>query len=262
VQAPIYGLNIFLNTGESTAKGVELTSHYHHKGLHAWINYALSEAKGFTSYPASNLWEIENRYRNGFLLGEEKAERASPLDFNQKHRGNLLLSYEFGRGASIGLQQTGIQRFNSGHNFALYDGDFLSQRSLSLGSLLSDSDPMLRQLEVARVITPWNYTFDLKIGRPLSVGKLGCKAYVYAQNLFNRKNAQQVYWRTGVTSTDGSFDNFAYAQIAKDDYGERFFVLYDLINIGHRQHYQITQGGDLFGRPREIRFGLKFDFGV
>jgi len=38
--------------------------------------------------------------------------------------------------------------------------------------------------------------------------------------------------------------------------------LYDLINHGHRQHYEVNQGGDLFGRPREIRFGLQIGFGT
>ncbi len=73
---------------------------------------------------------------------------------------------------------------------------------------------------------------------------------------------QHVYWRTGSTSVDGSFDSPGLRDTVAGHSGEEFFVLYDLINHGHRQHYEVNQGGDLFGRPREIRFGLQIGFGT
>ncbi len=45
-----------------------------------------------------------------------------------------------------------------------------------------------------------------------------------------------------------------------DSQGEEFLTLYQLINIDHRQEYAWGQGGDLFGRPREIHFGLQLEF--
>lgn len=73
---------------------------------------------------------------------------------------------------------------------------------------------------------------------------------------------QHVYWRTGNASADGSFDSPGLREIIAQANREEFFVLYDLINHGHRQHYEVRQGGDLFGRPREIRFGLQIGFGT
>ena len=61
-------------------------------------------------------------------------------------------------------------------------------------------------------------------------------------------------WRTGTTEEDGS------KELLVDSQGEEFLTLYQLINIDHRQEYTWGQGGDLFGRPREIRFGLQLEF--
>jgi hypothetical protein len=98
----------------------------------------------------------------------------------------------------------------------------------------------------------------LKLDRQFSLGKISLTAFFYVQNLFNRKNIQHVYWQTGTTSEDGSFTYYpGLKQFYLNSVGTEFFELYDLINLQHRQHYQIKQGGDLFGRPREIRFGLQ-----
>ena len=135
--------------------------------------------------------------------------------------------------------------------------------SLENGSLLNDDHPRLRTNEIANITTPWNYLFDLKVDRTFKIGNFALTSYIYIQNLFNRKNVIHVYRRTGSTSADGSFQLYpGNKEFFESIHGEEFFILYDLINTQHRQHYQMTQGGDLFGRPREIRFGLQINFGM
>lgn len=129
--------------------------------------------------------------------------------------------------------------------------------------MLSDYDPRFRNRELAKITTPWNLQFDFKIDRSFTLGKFPLTAFIYVQNAFNRKNVKNVYFRTGVTSTDGSFEIYpGIRDVFLTNLGEEFFILYDLVNIGHRQHYEVRQGGDLFGRPREIRFGLQIGFGT
>lgn len=128
--------------------------------------------------------------------------------------------------------------------------------------MLSDNDPRTRKSKIANIVTPMNYQFDFKVNRKFSLGKIPFTAFMYIQNVFNRKNVQHVYWRTGSTADDGSFNIYPGMKkefIENYGYPKEFFVLYDLINLQHRQHYQIEQGGDLFGRPREIRFGLQIE---
>ena len=123
-------------------------------------------------------------------------------------------------------------------------------------------DPRGRNKVSAKITTPWNYQFDFKMDRSFYLGKFPLTAFIYVQNVFNHKNVQHVYWRTGVTSTDGSFGISSGTREFLESLGEEFILLYEQINIGHRQEYQWSQGGDLFGRPREIRFGLQIGFGT
>ena len=70
-----------------------------------------------------------------------------------------------------------------------------------------------------------------------------------------------VYWRTGKSDFDDSYTfDPEVEEILRDLYGDELFYMHERINLGHRQHYAALQGGDLLGRPREIRFGVEFLF--
>ena len=125
--------------------------------------------------------------------------------------------------------------------------------------MLSNPDPLGDEVENAK--TPWNHLFDVKLNRAFKVGKLPLNVYVYVQNILNRRNVKHVYPHTGTTTHDGWQTNNV-LKFLTEGHGEGHIQLYDLINHGHRQHYQITRGGDLFGRPREIRFGLSVGVGL
>jgi hypothetical protein len=112
-------------------------------------------------------------------------------------------------------------------------------------------------------VTPWNYQFDVGLDKTFRISGIDFTAYIYVQNIFNKKNEQHVYGTSGVASGDNSYPmNSRWRRFAEDWYGEYFFPLYDQINLGHRQHYQIVHGGDLFGHPREIRFGVRIELGT
>ncbi len=107
--------------------------------------------------------------------------------------------------------------------------------------------------------TPWRFSVDLRIDKTIKFGKTGeITLYAYVQNILNRKNINHVHWKTGNTVDDGSSDFFegARGQVWFDD----FYTLYQLINLDHRQQYRTAEGGDLFGHPREIRFGVSFNY--
>lgn len=121
--------------------------------------------------------------------------------------------------------------------------------------MLSDNNPRGRRIVIGNITTPRNYQFDFKIDRSFILGNSPLTVYVYIQNILNRKNVQQVYWRTGTAEEDGSSE-----LLREFEEDEDFFALDQLINIDHRQEYTYAQGGDLFGKPREIRFGLQIEF--
>lgn len=111
------------NDDEAMTQGVEAALNWRRNNWHAWLNYTFASARGLTSYPNDNL-------RSLYVAGRFTApHQYTPLEFDQKHRGNLLLSYQFDRAAPAWLRQTGLHalaQFNSGHPYTLYDpGDAL-----------------------------------------------------------------------------------------------------------------------------------------
>ncbi|KAA3612685.1 MAG: hypothetical protein DWQ05_18730 [Calditrichaeota bacterium] len=127
--------------------------------------------------------------------------------------------------------------------------------------MLSDSTPRAR-IFVNEITTPWIQNLDLLFERSFNFGQFRTRWFIAIQNVFNRQNEHHVYWRTGKTTDDGSFSTTwpELVDIYKANYGAEWQELYQKINIEHRQHYALEQGGDLFGHPREIRFGVALDF--
>ena len=115
---------ILANRGSSTARGAEFTLHFKSERLKARLNYTLSDVEGSTSYPITNLQDAIFKDKEKL---ESISQESTPLDFNQRHRGNALISYRTDNKAPAWWRNTGLHllfRFNGGHNFRLYDGPF------------------------------------------------------------------------------------------------------------------------------------------
>jgi hypothetical protein len=111
------------------------------------------------------------------------------------------------------------------------------------------------------MVTPTTYKTDLSIRKNIGFKNMEIGFYVNIMNLFNFKTVQHVYANTGQTDIDDSKEHLEnHLKNYPESYRDSFFELYDLINIQHRQHYRSRQGGDLFGRPREIRVGMDISF--
>lgn len=241
--SPAASYSKFENSGESVSSGLELSLDYHNSSTFMRINYTLSKVRGYGTYPISNLLDVERSFVNNGIFS--KRNPPAPLEYNQTHRASGIFSYTVPETAQSFLRRTGIHllfRFNSGHDFLLYDG----VRS----ALLYDTSRS-RINKTARITTPWNYQFDFKLDKTLNIAKAPVKIFIYIQNVFNKKNIQHVYWRTGNANNDGSLESYRKFRSLE------FIKLYELINYSHQQHYASSQGGDLFGRPREIRFGAQ-----
>lgn len=129
------------------------------------------------------------------------------------------------------------------------------------GGLPTFDQPVKFTKEIDTMITPWTYKTDLSVQKRIMVNNLEMGFSLNILNLFNFKSIEHVYAETGKTDDDHSLEDLqGHFNSYPSQYMESFFQLYQLINIGHRQHYRERQGGDLFGRPREIRFGIDFSF--
>ena len=248
--------NVLANGDFATTKGVEISVTIRRVNrVQAQINYTFADAKGTSSSPTSAVSALEN----GTLFPTV----ISPLDFQNSHRGSINLDYRFGKddGGPI-LERLGANvliRFNSGHPFTFSSGS-IGQQGPEQGALI-ENDPRVSnpQEAVNSSTTPWNYNVDLRIDKTVDVGPLTANFYVYVQNLLNTKNVFNVYRRTGNAEDDGFLTNPELSGAIVAGRGPNYVALYRAINLANGTHYFSTTGNELFGTPRQIRFGMKLE---
>ena len=249
----------YLQNGDfATTKGIEFQFKVRRiNRLQAELNYTLSDARGTGSTLTSAQSGVENNTDVPTII--------SPLDFNQTHRGSLFLDYRFADNeANPLLRSLGanlLARFASGYNFTLVEGS-IGQRGPEEGGILASDDPRSRKPveSINRSSTPWTFQTDLRIDKGFSLMGVNARIYTYVQNLFNRQNVINVYGRTGNDKDDGFLTNPDLSQQIVEASGGKYQDLYEAINLLNRQHYWSTEGGDIYDSPRQIRFGLQFDF--
>ncbi len=254
------GAYVYLQNGDfATTKGIEFQFKLRRvNNLRTELNYTLSDARGTGSYTGSAISGVENETGLPTII--------SPLDFNETHRGSIFLDYRYpdnepnpilrGLGANL------LMSFTSGHNFTLVTGS-IGQRGPENAGVLDSFDPRSRKpLEsINRSTTPWTFETNLRIDKGFSLFGLNAKVYSRIINLFNRKNVLNVYNRTGSDRDDGFLTNPELSQqIVEASGGQQYVQLYEAINLLNRQAYWSNEGGDIYDAPRQIRFGLQFDF--
>ena len=247
----------FLQNGDfATTKGMEFVFKLRRVNrLRTELNYTLSDARGTGSSTNSAVSGVENNSNLPTII--------SPLDFNETHRGNIFLDYRFADndGGAI-LENLGanlLMKFSSGHNFTLFTGS-IGQRGPEEGGILASDDPRSRKpAESINVSsTPWTFEVDLKVDKEVDLFGVDANLYMYVYNLFNRRNVINVYGRTGNAEDDGFLTNpDLSSQIVEASGGQTYRQLYEAINLVNRQHYWLTEGGDILGDPRQIRFGVE-----
>ena len=251
---------VYLQNGDfATTKGIEFQFKLRRvNNLRTELNYTLSDARGTGSYTGSAISGVENETNLPTII--------SPLDFNETHRGSIFLDYRYpdnepnpilrGLGANL------LMSFTSGHNFTLVTGS-IGQRGPENAGVLDSFDPRSRKpLEsINRSTTPWTFNTNLRIDKGFSLFGLNAKVYSRILNLFNRKNVLNVYNRTGSDKDDGFLTNPELSQqIVEASGGQQYVQLYEAINLANRQAYWSNEGGDIYDSPRQIRFGLQFNF--
>ena len=254
------GAYAYLQNGDfATTKGIEFQFKLRRvNNLRTELNYTLSDARGTGSSTGSAISGVENETNLPTII--------SPLDFNETHRGSIYLDYRYPDNEpnpilrSLGANL--LMSFTSGHNFTLVTGS-IGQRGPENAGVLDSFDPRSRKpLEsINRSTTPWTFQTNLRIDKGFSLFGLNAKVYSYVINLFNRKNVLNVYNRTGTDKDDGFLTNPELSQqIVEASGGQQYVQLYEAINLANRQAYWSNEGGDIYDAPRQIRFGLQFDF--
>ena len=246
--------NILTNGDFATTKGVELKMTLRRTNrVAAQVNYTYSSAQGTGSVWGSALAGTEQGTATPTII--------SPLDFNRPHVGAVNFDYRFGKddGGPI-LEQLGLNmlfKFMSGHPYTLREGA-PGQQDASVGGELSDTRNRNPLEAVNSSLTPWNYTIDLRLDKTVDFGPVAANFYVYAMNLTDKRNVENVYMRTGNPWDDGWRQVASSAATAEANGGAKYWALYDAINLSGNGTN--SQSGQLFGTPRQVRAGIRLEF--
>lgn len=253
---------VFQNQDFATTKGIEFSLRIRRvERVSANLYYTFSNSLGTNSLSNSGLGSTEVNGNVPTVL--------TPLDYNQNHRGSILIDYRFdeGDGGPI-LENSGVNllfTFNSGHPYTLAQWTGLGQASAWTGGLTPIGSGDTRGRRPVGPInsskTPWVYNIDVRIDKTVKIFNAKFNFYVYVQNLLNTKNVLNVYDKTGNAYNDGFLDSPDGQQIITGArYTERFADLYRALNYDNRQAAFNVYGYDLFGAPRQLRIGVLVNY--
>ncbi|MCU7490657.1 MAG: TonB-dependent receptor [Ignavibacteria bacterium] len=255
--SPFKNYYILRNGDFATTKGVEITFNMRRTAGFA-VNASLSfqDARGTGSFPNSNRGIV-----GAPLEGSTPFAPAyiSPLEFNNPLSGNVNVDFRFGpeEGPAI-LHEFGISalaRFTSGHPYTLGVG------GQDLEGDARDRQP-IEPLNSSS--TPATFQVDLKVDKTIRLfDALSANIYIFVINLFDRRNVENVFLRTGTTTDNGvlSNPNLSGDLSTRPGYAD----VYRAININYYEQYQ-TASNQLvtfpyfYGPPRQIRLGIRLEY--
>ena len=257
----------FQNEDFGTVKGLEMTLELRRTSrMAAKVNYTMSDARGTGSNSRSSQNAVTDEASARF------PNFINPLDYNQTHKGSLLLDYRFaqGDGGPIleGMGLNFLVNFNSGHSYTkIKEPSNLGQATpWNVGILaLLDSRSRNPVEPINASSTPWVFNVDMNFSKVFFMESFNVELYARVQNLFNTKQIQNVYPTTGTPYDDGWLKSpFAESYKAIPNYE----AYYRQVMLQNRYAYMAAgagggsggvSGGDLFGAPRQIILGLKLE---
>ncbi len=250
-----------INGDFATTRGLEMKISLRRTNrLQSQLNYTLTKAEGTGSNELS--------FRSAVARNTARPTLINPLDFNQVHRGSLILDYRFGRddGGPLFSQfgANALFTFNSGHPYTFVDFSLGQVGAYDAGvDYMLDTRTRQAVEPIGSSTTPWNFNIDLRLDKSFNVvNDLNATVYMRVTNLLNTRNVLNVYQATGNADDDGFINNneLSGSFISQPDLGEEYVELYNAINIANGQSYLSQVGLELWDNPRQIFFGLKLSY--
>lgn len=253
--------NVLMNGDFATTKGVELSIKLRRiERFQANANISFQDARGTGSFPNSNRGVVGAPLDGVTIF---RPAYVSPLEYNNSFSGSINLDYRFGiNDGPSWLERFGVSAlvtFASGHPYTTGKG------GPDLEGDARDRQP-LEPLNSST--TPSTFQVDLRVDKTFNIADLfDMNIYVHVINLFDTKNIENVFLRTGSTSDDGYLSDPSTGGQLVETYGEIYRELYEAINIDYYQQWQLAMTGApiltnpyFYGPPRQIRVGIKLEY--
>lgn len=183
----------YVNEDFASVKGFEVSAKTRLHNYSFAVNYTYSIAKG----SSSNQTE---RYSSVYNIVGVQSLRFLPLDFDQRHTGNIQLSADYGSGEGpFGL----LPELFENTNINLI-GQYGSGLPYTFNPARSIYVP-----EANNSRLPERLTFDLYIQKTFLLGPVNASIFADIRNVFNKRNAIYVYSATGSPYDTGEQSNRA-----------------------------------------------------
>jgi hypothetical protein len=257
-----FGNYYTLQNGDvATTKGVEIS--YNMRRIERFKvdgSLTFTDGKGTGSYPNSNRG-IVGAPLDGVTIFEP--QYISPLEFNQAIRAAFNFDYRFGKGdGGPVFQELGITflgKYSSGHPYTTGKG------GADLEGDARDRQPLE---PLNNSTTPSTFQVDMRLDKTFNIAELfNLNVYFLVVNLFDTKNVQNVFMRTGTETDDGYLGDPNLGGTQAANYGADFVALYSALNLDyHQQWYAATTGAAyttqpvIYGAPRQVRFGIRLEY--
>jgi len=235
------GYALYVNGDYGTVKGLSLSLKTRRiNNLMVDANYTLQYAGG-TGSSASGLYRIAWQGGNNLTY-------VSPLDFDQRHTGNVALDYRTGNSGFLRLFGVNmLARFGSGLPYTpvkvdteVFGGSIAYQPVAAFNSANK----------------PWTFNVDLKVDKGIHFGKYNMKAFVWVINLLDAQNVESIYPATGQADNDGWLGSDPgqswVTNTAFDGTGNYADEAANLYNSKLSNPYN-------WGAPRQVRIGFRID---
>lgn len=246
----------FVNSGESNATGIEVGMAWTSvPGVTCEGSYAWSQVTGTGSFPRWTQVYVNTEYPPGQL---PPPATAHSLLFDRPHRFQATLVIRPTEGAwlhGLDLRCFGVLESGTPYTKTSPPAFMGSSSAWNIG-VRSVTMPLASEAfepwNASRL--PWIATIDLSASYTFPVGPVSTTVFLHVTNLLDRKNVINVYPGTGSATSDGWLEqSYAEPFRAQPQYEE----FYRIINQQNRWSYMSASGNDMYGAPRQIRFGAK-----
>jgi outer membrane receptor protein involved in Fe transport len=250
----------YVNGDFATTKGMEFRLNLRRVNrLASQINYTLTQAEGTQSNSNSSYGAL--------YFNAQMPTTINPLDYSPTHTGSINLDYRYGKneGGPI-LSQFGVNvlfRFSSGHPYTFVKVNVGGQSDPYTAGIdyMLDTRDRIAAEPIGSSTTPWTYYTDLRLDKSFDISRFRGTVYILVNNLFNRKNVVNVYEKTGSAEDDGFLSDPIYsATTIAANGGQQYIDMYTAINLKNAQAYWDNINKEIYGEPRQIFFGVKFEF--
>ena len=240
----IQDIGFMQNLDFGTVKGLEFNftlRRYHN--FSASVNYTLSYAVG----TGSN----SNTLRNITWLQNEYPKATNPLDFDQRHTGNVGLDYRLGKGQGPAFgNMHPLENFGVNAYFSFNSGRPYTSTRVVSEPFWGGGTGVRPTSAINALYSPSNWSVDMKVDRTFNLSMLNSRlnVYVWVLNLFNTENVVNVYPFSGDANSTGWLDT-------PDGQSWQATATPEQVELYKKREENPFN----YGPPRQIRLGVRFE---